>query len=158
MSDLDNGLVDYADYAFPSPEDITPAQAGRLWDAISVQKAAVKKRLEALTASEKTAKALLIATLEIAETKGVTGVAISGGREASYSRYEFDAFNVVDPEAFAEWAQQQDENYYDPTPKLREGLLRDKMRALKKAGQALPPGVKEYNETRIQKSTKKVSE
>lgn len=141
-------------YELPHADDLKPAEAARLYETMTAAKAAAERIATQMGKLKGQAKQTLIAVQETYELPGID-VAVEGGRTVHYSTYEFDAFTVVDPEAFKAWADTQDENYYDPTPKLREGLLRDKMRGLKKARQPLPPGVREYSEQRIQKTTKK---
>jgi hypothetical protein len=141
-------------FQWPSPDEIRPVDAGRLMDDIERESMAANKRAKMLTARKAQAKALVDAVLEINELDALP-FTTSQGKRVTYTPYEFDAFTVDDYEAFEAWAETQHENYFDNSPKLREGIFRDEMRRRVADGEPLPPGVRRYSEQRLSRSARK---
>jgi hypothetical protein len=138
------------EYVFPEVSELRPAAAGRLLDAIEREAALANRRADSLRSRKKQAKAILNAVLEEYEQEGVSFVNTEG-RKVTYSERPFDAYDVVDEDAFKEWAGGQAETFYGEA--LREGVFRDHMRRMDQDGEPLPPGVRKYSETRYSRSS-----
>lgn len=147
-------MPDYAseDFQWPEVKDLRPAQAGRLLDDIERESAAANKRADILKARKAQAKKIVGDVLEEYEQDNVR-FTNSEGRSITYTPYEFDVFNIVDEEAFREWAGQQAERYYEEG--LRKGIFLDEMRRRHQDGEPLPPGVQKFTDVRYSRSASK---
>lgn len=110
----------------------------------------VKKRTDA---AKNEAKALVILTLEEEELDGAP-VTIDG-QKLHFAKYEFRAANIIDREAFAEWAASEDgESYFESEPRVRQELLNALVTQCDDDGAPLPPGLDIYRETRLSRTAK----
>lgn len=85
-------------------------------------------------------------------TSGVTEV---DGQRAMYYQVKKPKFDILNRPEVIEWAKQQDENFIDPEPALRESLIFQECRRLHEANQPLPPGITVRTETEFHKKTLK---
>lgn len=136
------------------PGELKPADALRLLDDVEREAREANKRAETLKSAKSKARVIATQVLEQYELD-TARTTLADGSTVQYTPYEFRAYRVADEEAFRAWAEGQIENYYDPTPKLREGTLRDECRRRVDDGEPLPPGVVEYTETRLSRSATK---
>lgn len=142
----DYGVPD-EEFEWPEVNQLRAADAIRLLYDIETQASAANARAERLKLRKATARTILA---QVLEREGLESgrAKVRSGRVIQYTPYDWDVFDVVDEEAFNEWAGSQRERFYDPEPKFREGVFLDAMRAMRQNGQPLPPGVKR---TTIQK-------
>lgn len=127
------------------------ADAFELLDEIEHQAQLANKRADTLKERKAQAKKIALDVLDIKRQKGAR---IEGheGRDVQYTPYDFDVFNVVDHEAFGEWAETADESFYDTNPRLRGEVFQGAMRQLHQDKQPLPPGVQRYSEVRLSRT------
>lgn len=129
----------------------SPAAAFRAYDA--AEKAAAKANKVAKEAKdEKTkAKAIAQASLEAAELESAsTTLEVDGQpRRVLFYTGEFTHYNVSNKAEFKAWAAEEDEEYFEPEPRIREDLVRQECERREQDGEPLPPGVTTYKETRI---------
>jgi hypothetical protein len=142
------------DFQWPSVADLRPADAARLLDDIEQASLRANKRADLLKRRKQEGKALVTAVAEEYELDAIPFTNAQGKR-VTYTPYEFDAFTVDDPEEFRLWAMTQNENYFDLSPKLRDGIFRDEMRRRVQDGEPLPPGVRRWTDTRLSRSARK---
>lgn len=142
------------DFQWPDISSMRPADAGRLLDDIEREAAAANKRADILKKRKAQAKQIVLAVVEDFEQESVD-FRTAAGNKVRYTPYAFDVFSVDNREAFDEWAKTQSESYYDPTPKLREGVFLDEMRRRVQDGEPLPPGVKRYSDQRLSRTAAK---
>ncbi len=145
---IDDGLE------LPDFETTKPADALRLFDQMDREAREANKAAKLAAQRKAKAKAFALQVLENYELESVKAE-VEPGKKAMFSTYEFRAYRVVDEEEFKAWAAEQDESYYDESPRLRESVLLDECRRRFDDGEALPPGVQEYIETRISKNAAK---
>lgn len=140
---------DYAveEWEWPEVNTLRVADAVRMLYDIEVQATAANKRADTLKTRKAVARTILEQVLEREELESGRAK-VRDGRTIQYTPGPWDVFTIVDDEAFKEWAAADGERYYDPEPKLREGVFLDAMRNLVSTQQPLPPGVKR---TTIQK-------
>lgn len=146
--------IDYADedFAWPEVNQLKVGEAIALLGNIELQAAAANKRAKTLASRKATAKAVVDAVLEEAELTSGRAV-LSNGREVQYTKGEETYYSIIDPIAFAKWAKDQNESFYDREPRLRDDIFRDEMRRRTMDGEPLPPGVQKYTDTKLSKST-----
>lgn len=137
-----------------NPGELDAAEALRLLDDVERAATEANARAKELAKAKSRAKTVAIQVYERLDLD-VAGTTAADGTKLRYTPYEFKAYQVVDEEAFREWEAAQDESFYDPTPKLREAILRDECRRRVDDGEPLPPGVREYTETRLSRSAVK---
>lgn len=147
--------VDYSDesWEFPDASDMDPDEASALWDEIERQAREANKRAKKLAERKAAAKELAIQSIE--NHPRITSVRIMGveGREVQITPYPWTIHTVKDEAAFKEWCAGEAERYYDGTPRLREDVFRDEMRRREADGEALPPGVTSWTDTKISRTT-----
>lgn len=110
-----------------------------------------KARTEANRESDRLSKEANAAKLHVDELlveREQDGTKIDGDL---ISRYTFPHFNVVDRPRFREWAEAQDETYFEPEYRIHSENFNKKCRSLYDNDQELPPGVQVYEEPRISK-------
>ena len=139
------------EWEFPSLEDVTPEEAAKLWDAIERQASKANKRAALLKERKAAAKTLAINAVEASPYTSVR-IELEDGREVNLTPYDWDVFSVKDEEAFKEWAAGEAENYYDDTPRLRDGVFLDEMRRRVQDQEPLPPGVVRWTDTKISRT------
>lgn len=135
----------------PNPSEISLAEAMRFLDQAEAEAAAANKAAERAKARKSAAKTIALQALELADQEAAR-VRMENGQVVQYTPYQFTAYHVTDRKAFDAWAAEQDEAYYDTTPKLREQLLIDECRRRTQDGEELPPGVGTYHEPRISRT------
>lgn len=145
MSEPTEEMPDYGvpdeEWEWPEVATLRVADAVRLLYDIETQASAANARAERLKARKATMRVILTQVLE-REELGTGRAKVRTGREIQYTPSTRDVFQVVDEEAFQEWMGSQRERFYDPEPRLREGVFLDTMRNRLQNGQELPPGVK----------------
>lgn len=142
------------DFQWPEVKDLRPVDALRLLDDIEREARLANKRADALKARKAQAKQIALAVLEDYEQES-TKIVTAEGRKVIYEKYDIDFFTVDDHEAFKPWSDTQSESYYDASPKLREGIFQDEMRRRAQDGEPLPPGVKQWTDTRLSRTAAK---
>ena len=148
MSEADPGAEEFE---WPQIKDLRPADAARLLNDIETAATEANARAKRLTSRKAQAQKIVEAVAEeyeLPEISTITGA----GRKVRYSVQPQDFFSIDNPEAFEAWAAEQAENYFDPTPKLREGIFRDEMRRRVQDHEPLPPGVRRYTGTKLSRS------
>lgn len=98
-------------------------------------------------------RAMVDALLEDAGIEGVP-VDTGDGRRVTYYYVHKAHFDIHDEEAVREWAEEEDENFIDPTPSLREKLIFEECRRRDEEGLPLPPGITKRSEKELHKSTR----
>lgn len=142
------------DFQLPDFESLRPADALRLYDKYDREAREANKAAKLAAQRKAKTKALALQVMEAYESDSFK-TEVEPGKKALFSTYEFRAYRVVDEEAFKQWTAEQDEDFYDETPRLIESRLLEECRRRFDDGQELPPGVQEYTETRISKSAVK---
>lgn len=140
------------EFEWPEIKDMRPADAARLLYDIEVATTAANARAKRLTSRKAQARKIVEAVAEEYELPEIATIT-SAGRKVRYRAEPVDYFSIDNPEAFRAWAETQSENYFDPTPKLREGIFRDEMRRRVQDREPLPPGVRRYTDTKLSRST-----
>jgi hypothetical protein len=79
----------------------------------------------------------------VMEGLGVSHVGVDNpdGKNTLYYYKDKPHFDVQDEEALREWAEQEDESYFDPEPALREKLVFQECRRRYEEKLPLPPGI-----------------
>jgi hypothetical protein len=146
--------VDYGDpdFEFPRIEDLDPNEAAQLWDRIERQAAEANKRAARLKERKSAAKELALRAIEASP---YTSVRVEGaeGRDVQITPYPWTVFRIVDEDEFRDWAKDEDERYYDESPKLRESVFLEEMRRREEDHEPLPPGVSSWTDTKISRTT-----
>lgn len=129
----------------------SPAEAFRQYDAAEKAATAANKAAEKAKEAKARAKAIAQASLEAAELESAsTELEIDGEpRRVNFYTAEFTHYNVTNKALFREWAVEEDEEYFEPEPRIREALVRQECERREQDGEELPPGVTTFKETRI---------
>lgn len=142
-------------WKFPDVTDLDPAAAAKLWNDIEREARQANARAARLKERKATAKNLAIRAIEASPYTSVR-VEVDDDREVQITPYQWEVFTLKDEEAFkawaAEWADEGGENFYDDSPRLRESIFLDEMRRRSQDGEALPPGVLRYEDTKISRT------
>lgn len=145
------------DWTFPDARELTPPEVIRLWTLLDMAGTEANKRAARLKERRSAVKELALKVLDASgQTSARAKVDEAQGREIQITPYDWEAFNIKDPEAFqawaAEYADEGGEQFYDSSPKLREGIFQDAMRELSQNNQPIPPGVVRFPDVRISRT------
>lgn len=147
MADIDitDEDLETTEDAWPEPEELTPAAAGRLlWEKQQINNAETKNKDKAKKDVAR-AELLVKAVPEHYELEDIK----AKGLPVTFYTEEFKTFSVADKARFDAWEAEQDENYYEVKRTLRNDIFLELCRRLDDDGQPLPPGVTKYRETRL---------
>jgi len=126
-------------------DELTKAVAD--WNRLERMRATAKRKADEIKDQRDEARDRV---KQLLGDRGQEGVKAGG---SLVSTYPFDRYYV--PEAnrpeFEAWAKDQDEEYLEPTRRVREADLKNFCQELEENGQPLPPGVKKYTEYKISK-------
>src|SRR6266498_310069 len=142
-------------FELPDARDLSVVEAGRLWDKID--RAATEANARAVRLKQHRAAVKDLA-IRVVEASGQTSarVPLEDGREIQMTPYDWEVFAIKDEGAFKEWAaefaSEGGEDFYDSSPKLREGIFLDYMRMRSQSRQPLPPGVTRWSDVRISRT------
>ena len=135
----DYGVPD-EDFQWPEVSELRTVDAVRLLYDIESQATETNTRADRLKKRKATAQVIMQQVLDREELDSARAAA-RDGKTIQYTPYDFDVFNIIDEDAFKEWAAAEAERFYDPEPRLRQGVFLDEMRRRHQDGEALPPGV-----------------
>lgn len=141
------------DWEFPDASELDIPAVIKLWYDLDTTATEANKRAARLKERRAAVKDLAI---KVVEASGQTGgsAEVGNGREVQITPYPWEVFAITDEAAFKDWAADNAEDFYDSTPKLREGLFQDTMRRMSQDGQPIPPGVKRWEDIRISRTAK----
>jgi hypothetical protein len=152
VSDVPEPDFGAEEFQWPEVNQLRPAQAARLLDDIERQAAEANKRADRLKSRKAQAQQIVIAVADEYEEESVR-FRSNTGRVVQYTPSVKQHFTIENEAEFKEWAGAQSENFYDPEPKLREGVFRDEMRRRMQDGEGLPPGVRKYDAIGLSRSS-----
>lgn len=104
---------------------------------------ALNRQVDAQKKRKREAQQKLLRVLEEEELDSVK----AAGQLAS--QYDIHFAVIQDKDAFREWAEQEDEVYFEAEPRIREDELNREVRRRLEDKEPLPPGVGFYTDHRI---------
>lgn len=117
------------------------------WNRLTAKRAKANKAAEAVKEEARAAKDEVERLLG---ERGHQGVKVGGSVVSTYEKTHYYV-NEDKRAEFEKWAADQDEEYLEPNRRVRGETLNSNMQELEDNGQALPPGVSKYVETKISK-------
>lgn len=129
----------------------SPAEAFVLFDAAEKEATEANRLAGEKKNAKDRAKAIAQASLEASNLESASTRLDMGeeSRRVLFYLQEKRHFNVTNKPAFREWAQDEDEDYFEPERRIREDLVRQECERRMEDGEELPPGVTTYTETKI---------